>query len=56
VNAETIFEHPERARTPRWRKALSWFVVVLVVGAVIAVVAVRYAGGGHSPPTPSPLP
>jgi hypothetical protein len=56
VDAETIFEHPERTRRPRWQKALSWFVVVLVVGAVIAVFAVRYAGSGHTPATPSPLP
>ncbi|MDP9284824.1 MAG: hypothetical protein M3P41_07720 [Actinomycetota bacterium] len=53
MSAETIFEHREPIRKPGWQKALPWVVVVLVVGAVIAVIAIKYANTGH--PTATPL-
>jgi hypothetical protein len=53
MSADTIFEHREPIRKPGWRKAMPWVVVVLVVGAVIAVVGIKYSNTGHS--TASPL-
>lgn len=51
MSADTIFEHREPVRKPGWRKALPWVLVVLVVGAVIAVVAIKYPS-----PTPTATP
>ena len=47
-----MFEHREPIRKPGWRKALPWVIVVVVVGAVIAVVAVKYENTGKSTATP----
>jgi hypothetical protein len=52
MSADSIFEHREPIRKPGWRKALPWVLVVLVVGAVIAVVGVKYSNTGHSTATP----
>jgi hypothetical protein len=52
MSAETIFEHREPIRKPGWQKALPWILVVLVVGAVIAVVGIKYSNTGHSTATP----
>jgi hypothetical protein len=52
MSADTIFEHREPIRKPGWRKALPWVLVVLVVGAVIAIVAIKYSNTGHSTATP----
>lgn len=52
MSADTIFEHREPVRKPGWQKALPWVVVVLVVGAVIGVIAVKYANTGHTTATP----
>jgi ABC-type amino acid transport system permease subunit len=52
MSADTIFEHREPIRKPGWRKALPWVIVVLVVGIVIAVVAVKYSNTGKSQATP----
>jgi len=43
MSAETIFEHREPIRKPGWRKALPWVLVGVVVGAVIAVIAIKYS-------------
>jgi hypothetical protein len=52
MSSDIIFEHRERIRKPGWRKALPWILVVLVVGGVIAVVAIEYPNTGHSTATP----
>jgi hypothetical protein len=52
MSGETMFEHREPIRKPGWRKALPWVLVVLVVGAVIAVVGIKYANTGKSDATP----
>ena len=52
MSTDSLFEHREPIRKPGWRKALPWVLVVLVVGIVIAVVAVRYSNTGHSTATP----
>jgi hypothetical protein len=52
MSADTIYEHREPIRKPGWRKALPWVLVVVVVGAVIAVVGVKYSNTGHSTATP----
>jgi hypothetical protein len=52
MSADTIFEHREPIRKPGWQKALPWILVVLVVGAVIAVVGIKYSNTGHSTATP----
>lgn len=52
MSADTAFEHRERVRKPGWRKALPWVLVVLVVGAVIAVVGIKYSNTGTSSATP----
>ena len=52
MSAETILEHREPIRKPGWQKALPWILVVIVVGAVIAVVGIKYANTGHSTATP----
>jgi hypothetical protein len=52
MSADTIFEHREPIRKPGWRKALPWVLVVLVVGVVIAIVAIKYSNTGHSTATP----
>lgn len=52
MSADTIFEHREPVRKPGWRKALPWVLVVVVVGAVIAVVGVKYSNTGDSTATP----
>lgn len=51
MGAETIFDH-QPIRKPGWRKALPWVLVVLVVGGVIAIVAIKYSNTGHSTATP----
>ena len=51
MSADTILEQREPIRKPGWRKALPWVLVVLVVGAVIAVVGVKYSNTGHSQAT-----
>ena len=52
MSAETIFEHREPIRKPGWQKALPWVLVVVVVGAVIAVIAVKYPNTGTPSATP----
>lgn len=52
MSADTIFEHREPVRKPGWQKALPWVLVVLVVGAVIAVIAIKYSSTG---PAAAPL-
>jgi hypothetical protein len=52
MSTGTLFEHREPIRKPGWRKALPWILVVLVVGAVIAVVGIKYSNTGHSIATP----
>jgi hypothetical protein len=51
MSADTIFDH-QPIHKPGWRKALPWVLVVLVVGGVIAIVAVKYSNTGHSTATP----
>jgi hypothetical protein len=52
MSADTVFEHRERVRKPGWRKALPWVLVVLVVGAVVAVVGIKYSNTGTPSATP----
>jgi hypothetical protein len=52
MSTDSLFEQREPIRKPGWRKALPWVLVVLVVGAVIAIVAVKYSNTGHSTATP----
>jgi hypothetical protein len=52
MSTETIVEQRERIRKPGWRKALPWVLVVLVLGAVIAIVGTKYANTGQSTATP----
>ena len=52
MSTETIVEQRERIRKPGWRKDLPWVLVVLVVGAVIAIVGTKYANTGQSTATP----
>ncbi len=52
MSADTVFERRDPIRKPGWRKALPWVLVVLVVGGVIAIIAVKYANTGHSTATP----
>jgi len=52
MSADTTFEHREPIRKPGWQKALPWILVVLVVGAVVAVVGIKYANTGHTTATP----
>ncbi len=52
MSTDSLFEHREPIRKPGWRKALPWVLVVLVVGGVIAIVAVKYSNTGSSTATP----
>ncbi len=52
MSTDSLFEHREPIRKPGWRKALPWVLVVLVVGGVIAIVAVKYSNTGTSTATP----
>jgi hypothetical protein len=52
VSVDTIFEHREPVRKPRWRKVLPWLVGALAVAAAIAIVAVKWSNTGTSTATP----
>jgi hypothetical protein len=52
MSIDSVFDHTTPARKPGWRKALPWVVGVLVVGAGIALLLVKYSNTGHSSQAP----
>ena len=52
VNLESIFEHREKIRKPRWRKALPWLTGAVLVAGVLVFVGVKWGNTGHTNATP----
>jgi hypothetical protein len=52
VNLESIFEHREKIKKPRWRKALPWVSGAVLVAGVLVFVGVKWTNTGHTTATP----
>src|SRR5438128_626910 len=52
VNLESIFEHREKIRKPRWRKVLPWVTGAVLIAGVLVFVGVKWGNTGHTTATP----
>jgi hypothetical protein len=52
VEIESIFEHREKVKKPRWRKALPWVAGAVLLVGVLVFVGVRWSNTGHTTVTP----